>query len=207
MLLVFGIVVVLALLAVLAVPFILERHHEGGEPRYLGTLRTLATAEADFKTNDRDGNGVEDFWVADVSGLYRIHSKGVPIKLIDPRQALADRRPSRPTDFTGEMTFAAGAKPVVFSALQETPEAFAGYHFVMLESYEEKPGVWVKYDGGSGRNPKRFGLCAVPALYTEKSRYTFIHSEETITWKKDTSGLIPEGFPHDPEKEGWAKLD
>src|SRR5436190_232031 len=48
------------------------------------SLKTLATAEADFKANDRDGNGLKDFWVGDVSGLYRYTmTNGREIKLIE----------------------------------------------------------------------------------------------------------------------------
>src|SRR5438093_367005 len=36
------------------------------------TLKSFASAEADFRANDRDNNRVNDFWVADVSGLYRV---------------------------------------------------------------------------------------------------------------------------------------
>ena len=35
-------------------------------------LRTMSTAEADYRSNDRDWNHVNDFWTGDVSGLYHV---------------------------------------------------------------------------------------------------------------------------------------
>ena len=34
-------------------------------------LRSLASAQADFRGNDRDGNGIQDFWTGDVAGLLQ----------------------------------------------------------------------------------------------------------------------------------------
>jgi len=34
------------------------------------SLKTLATAEADFRANDRDGNRIADYWTGDVFGRY-----------------------------------------------------------------------------------------------------------------------------------------
>lgn len=57
-------------------------------------LRTLAIAQADFRSNDRDGNRVNDYWTRDVSGLYTVHPAGTgptfAIKLIDLSIAAAD---------------------------------------------------------------------------------------------------------------------
>ena len=52
------------------------------------SLKTLATAEADFRSNDRDGNKISDYWTASVAGLYTMTnsalSKGAnPLSLIE----------------------------------------------------------------------------------------------------------------------------
>jgi hypothetical protein len=39
-----------------------------------GKLRTLSSADSDFRANDRDWNHVNDFWTANVSGLYAMTS-------------------------------------------------------------------------------------------------------------------------------------
>ena len=52
----------------------------------------MATAQAEFRTYDRDGNGINDYWRADVAGLYVTKLQGQPIKLIEISCALADDR-------------------------------------------------------------------------------------------------------------------
>ena len=45
----------------------------------------MASAEADFRANDRDGNRIQDFWTGDVAQLYGMRSVGSTemIKLIE----------------------------------------------------------------------------------------------------------------------------
>lgn len=57
------------------------------------SLKTLSSAQADFRANDRDGDGVPQFWRADVAGLYHVARAGSAIKLIDLSVAEADDRP------------------------------------------------------------------------------------------------------------------
>lgn len=72
--------------------FGLEDHAE--RHRRSGGLKTIATAQADFRSNDRDQNGNHDFWTSDIAGLY-FHGK-----LIEVRVALADLEPQ--TSLEGE---------------------------------------------------------------------------------------------------------
>ncbi len=46
----------------------LDRPIEGAP----ASLKTLATAEANFRSNDRDGSKIVDFWTLDVAALYGI---------------------------------------------------------------------------------------------------------------------------------------
>ena len=58
------------------------------------SLRTVFVAQRDFRDNDRDGNGVHDYWRGDVAGLFALTPKGngEPIKLIELGVAAADDR-------------------------------------------------------------------------------------------------------------------
>lgn len=49
-------------------------------------LKSIAVAQTDFRDNDRDGDGVKQFWRADVAGLY------AKAKLIELPVAAADDR-------------------------------------------------------------------------------------------------------------------
>lgn len=166
-------------------------------------LKTLATAEADFRSNDRDGNRVNDFWVADVSGLYRILANGDAIKLIEMAVAVADARPAVPVDATDALPSDAKTK----LQLVGTAAAKAGYHFAAIEKVQEADGKFVKYDEGKGRNTSRFGFCAYPAEYGPKGKMTFAITENNISYKKDTGGKRVEQWPLDPAKDGWQRVD
>lgn len=55
-------------------------------------LKTLTSAQADFRVNDRNWNGRNDYWRGDIAGLYALEVQGHPIKLIELSVAAADDR-------------------------------------------------------------------------------------------------------------------
>jgi hypothetical protein len=91
-----------ALVVAIALPGILAAQRHGGERTWMAYLRTLATAEVDFRSNDRDGDRAHNFWIYDVYSLYAMEpsadgtSPGAgwdparAIKLIEPSLAAAD---------------------------------------------------------------------------------------------------------------------
>jgi hypothetical protein len=169
------------------------------------TLKSLATAEADFRANDRDVNHVNDFWVADVSGLYRVDTGQGPLRLIELSAATADAKPCVPLDNAGTLPRAAKEHASKLAAAGK-PSTKTGYWFAVIEKYQDEKGAAVKYDDGNGRNPSAFGLCSFPAEYGKTGKMTFILNEDNVVWKKDTGGKPPEVFPADPEKAGWTRI-
>ena len=169
------------------------------------TLKSFASAQADFRANDRDFNRVNDYWVADVSGLYRVVS-GEAIRLIEEAAATADAKPCVPMDQAGALAGTPREHPAKLVALGK-PAPKTGYWFVAVEKVEDEKGIAAKYNDGSGRNPRQFGLCAYPAEYGKTGKSTFILNEWNTVWKKDTGGKPVDLFPADPAKSGWSKLD
>lgn len=164
--------------------------HKWSSDRSAATfLKTITSAEADFRANDRDGNKVNDFWVKDLAGLHGFDAGTGPINLIVPDIAQAD-----PTVARGRYASVPGTKPYI------------GYWFAALKLYREN-GKHVAYDDGTGRNPTRFGLVAFPADYGDASKLTFIVNEKNIIFSMDTRGKPPEEFPEDPVKEGWKVFE
>lgn len=163
------------------------------------TLKTFATAQADFRANDRDGNLIADYWSADVSGLYRIDT-GITLKLIERGAATADAKPCVPMDKEGK---AHGLK--IAGLDKAVPRS--GYWFAAVEKYEDEKGAPVKYDLGNGRNLARFAFCAWPAEHGITGRHTFIISEQYVVWKMNTGGKPVDLFPADPARSGWTKQD
>ncbi len=143
-----------------------------------GSLKTVATAQADYRSNDRDGNGKNDFWRGDIAGLYTVKGKdGEAIKLIELSMAGADALPV--TD--------------IAKYIRAAPKA--GYRYRALRFADEKTP-----------DPERFAACAFPD--NEKAgKVMFIISHENRMYRKKAVPGGVEVYPSDPVKEGWEKLD
>jgi hypothetical protein len=167
-----------------AIPF-LRRSRRGpsGERNASSSLKTLASAEADFRGNDRDGNKVEDFWRGDVAGLYTLTPPGSaePIRLIEVSVAAADDRP-----ITNIAAFAPRAP---------------------------KTGYWYRAIRKKGEPPLKpsiqFAFCAFPSEYGRTGKFTYILDENNCVYKADLGhGRGLEVFPDDAElRRNWSKLD
>src|SRR5689334_19227520 len=95
------VIAIIAIIAAIAIPGLLSSQRASNERNASTSLKTLTAAEADFKSNDRDGNRVNDFWTANISGLYTMTSASIlgntpnsttdaSIKLIELSLACAD---------------------------------------------------------------------------------------------------------------------
>jgi hypothetical protein len=158
----------------------------------VASLKALVSAEADFKKNDRDGNGLHDFWVGDVSSLYRFMHNNKEIKLIDKSLADADASP---------------LKTQSLSPLKlEKPAPRAGYLFTVLAKYGDNDKTEPFHSGGF-RNEHKFAFAAYPAEYGKSGRTTFVVGESGTVWKKDVGGKPPEAFLESPWKEDWDRMD
>ncbi len=144
------------------------------------SLKTISSAQADFRANDRDGNKINYFWRADIAGLYAAKGPdGQPLKLIELSVASADDRPV--TDL----------KPYA----EKGPRA--GYWFRALRYADESKEI-----DAAGR----FAACAYPASPTPGS-FMFLITENNIVYRKPYEGTPPETCAEDPLKDGWSKLD
>jgi len=185
-------VVFLVVAVVIIIPGILEASRSSKHRSAWQSLRTLYWAESDFRSNDRDDNKVNDYWVGDISRLYYFEVKGQPIQLIEVSIANADGAPKEPLKF---------------------PNSRSGFKFAAMKTDE----TGAPYDLGNGRNPEKYGVCAYPETYRAKrswyqssgdlSQYTFIINQDGVIWKKDLGGAPAVKWPKDPVAEGWIKID
>lgn len=142
------------------------------------SLMTIATAQADFRSNDRDGNGKNDFWRGDIAGLYALKGKdGEAIKLIEVSMAGAD------------------AHPVTDIGKLIPPGPKAGYRCRALRFADEK-----------SPDPDRFAACAFPDNEMAGKNMYIVSHDNLMFKKKAVPGGI-EVYPSDPLREGWEKVD
>jgi hypothetical protein len=163
---------------------------EGGQSAVL-SLKTLASAEADFRGNDRDNNKIQDFWTGDVAGLYALRAGGEMLKLIEMSVAGADAAP---------LNDGAALEGVVERA------AKSGYLFrAMTHDGSSTPPD--PYNKGANRHPSKFGFCAYPEEYGAGGTMTAIISEGNTVFLKDTGGEPLLEWPSDEELRTWTKAD
>lgn len=148
-------------------------------------MKQIASTERYWLDNDCDGNGVKDYWAADVAGFYGVLDKdGKPLKLVDKNLAAADSAPS--ATYAG-LTTGQPQDSYLFAAMQKD-ETGQPYRL-------DADG-----DGKATTNPSRFGFCLYPAVYRgvvpghgwhrpdEVTTITYFVNEKGMPHRMDTGG-------------------
>ena len=164
------------------------------------SLKTITTAEADFRSNDRDGNRTSDFWTADVFGLYGMISiTGAAItapedsaegtrcnKLIEPALAGADGRTDQAlygnVEFASSIVQGRPKRGYVFRALHN--EVTGGVATTLLNDTD---GARQFY--GACHDTDRFAFIAFP-MSLMSGRAVFVVNEDNTIW----SYLLPKAY-------------
>jgi hypothetical protein len=202
-------VAILIVTMALSVPAYWTVGRADSERNRAANLKTHASAEADFRGNDRDGNGVQDFWTGDVQGLYAIVPKGGSdrIKLLDLSAALSDSDPLRG----------------VYPPLPESASPRGGgWVWALAEDRSVSPPDPYRAPERF-RHPERFGFLCYPDDDVTGGRAVFIMNEaNTILRQRPNLSLRPSdrtppgpvtaaGFTSWPSeadlKANWIKLD
>ena len=142
-------------LSALIVPMLSNSQRASNERTAAALLKVITSAEADFRGNDRDKNGVQDFWTKDVAGLYGLVPAGdtEPLQLISLELSKTD--PSHP-----------GAVPL------------AGYWREAMDRDED--GADYRQGPAKDRNPKRFGFFARPVDRSTGRNVFYINEGNTV---------------------------
>jgi prepilin-type N-terminal cleavage/methylation domain-containing protein len=225
------VIAIIAIIAAIAIPGLLSSQRASNERNASTSLKTLTSAQADFRSNDRDGNHVNDFWTANVAGLYTMTNAFIPgapansptdpsIKLIELSLASAD------ADST---TVSAGGENLDLTNFA-VPSAKAGYWYAALITDNNVAGAvesTYKIDTGgtplmgSVHNYWKFGFISFPDSQSA-GKYVFIIDENNTIFRSATSGAVkptmstPPGLPAAPYdsypnsadlKSFWSKMD
>jgi prepilin-type N-terminal cleavage/methylation domain-containing protein len=192
------VIVVIGIIAAIFIPGLLSSGRVSNERNASTSLRTLTSAEADFRANDRDWNHVNDFWTADVKGLYTMTSAAIPgaqggptdppIKLIELSLAGAD--------VDGAMPVAGGENMPLSNFTVPSPKA--GYWYAALVTdLSAPPGIEITYRQDTGGTPRmgschnstRFGFFAFPDSMSA-SKYVYIVNENNTVYRSAATGAV-----------------
>jgi type IV pilus assembly protein PilA len=225
------VIAIIAIIAAIAIPGLLSSQRASNERNASTSLKTLTSAEADFRANDRDWNHVNDFWTGDVKGLYTMTSTAIAgnsnsttdpaIKLIELSVASADTDPA---------LIAAGGENCNLGTFAVS-SAKAGYWYQALEldqALGSATEATYKLDTGgslamgSCHNTSKFGFMCFPDSQSA-GKYVYMVNENNTIFRSATSGTVKTGtsnppgiittavykdFPSDANlKSYWSKLD
>lgn len=144
-------------------------------------MKTIASAQADFRANDRDWNHVNDYWRPDVAGLYALEVQGHAIKLIELSVAAADDRATLSMDAF---------------AVKSTK---AGFWYRALPHADEKT-----------RGPDRFAACTYPESLTVGRYGTYVISEQNVIRRRllgHAKGIEVHPTSEELKRDEWSTLD
>ena len=190
---------ILLVIAAVAVPGLISSQRASNERHASTSVKGFASAEADFRANDRDKNGVNDFWTADVKGLYTMTPSGAsngPIRLISRDLAAAD----------GDDTFyPAGGENLPLSQFA-APEPSGRYWFMALirdMTLSGTPEVNYKVDTkgtppmGAVHSLSKFGFVAFPDS-PSSGKYAYIVNENNTIFPRALAAPVRTGTSYPP---------
>jgi hypothetical protein len=158
------------------------------------TLLLLAAAEEDFRQNDRDGNGIRDYWTLDVAGLNYLGGpagpgRGASIQLIPRDLARADA-----------------------AHLHDMPEGSAPYHGYFFKAIE-RDDTGAPYpqrtapDGPAWKSLSKFAFCAYPAEYNRTGKWTYAVNESGRRFRIDSGGAAIRQWLEAARSNAWIPLE
>jgi prepilin-type N-terminal cleavage/methylation domain-containing protein len=225
------VIVIIAIVAAIAIPGMISTQRSSYERNAATSLKTLCIAQHDFRANDREGNHVNDFWTADVKGLYTLTNAQIPgaaggttdppIRLIELSIAVADVDAATPP---------AGGENMPVTSFGVCA-AKAGYWYASLMSDMTLTGAEASYrqdtlgipNMGTTHHYTKFGIVTFPDS-TVFGKFCFITNEANTIYRCATTGPVragnstPPGYanfaaaytvwPDDSTlKSYWSKLD
>jgi prepilin-type N-terminal cleavage/methylation domain-containing protein len=187
------VIAIIAVIAAIAIPGLLAAQRSSNERNASTSLKTITTAQADFRANDRDGNRSMDFWTADVYALFGLigitgSSTAAPadsstatnhVRLLEPSLAGADGRSDQALygniEFGPAIVNGSPKAGYIFRALHN--EVTGGTSTPLLNDTD---GAGQFY--GNCHDVDRFAFICFPSSLNS-GKLLFIVNEDNTIWK------------------------
>jgi len=180
------VVAIIAVIAAIAIPSLLRARQAANETNAGAACKGMAAHQAVWRRTDADGNGVQDYWTADVAAFYAMtDGMGNILKYIDVAQAKADYAPNPGAAATYTLKYPAGTAGGVGNAVPKS-----GYYYAMLRI--DEGGTAYARDtsprdglGNPYNNTSDWAMCAFPATYNKSGIRAFIANVEGVVYGTD----------------------
>jgi len=160
-------------------PDLLSGRITANEISAVASLRAISAAEAAWRRQDADGNGLKDYWTYDVSGLHRmLRPDGLTrCEFISVDLANADASPADVSIFEGNK---------LSQRLNARVLSKYGYLFEAMTWDENgQPYNQEMVDGIPAANQAKFAFVAYPETYVTTGTKTFIINESGTVYEVD----------------------
>jgi len=174
------VIAIIAIISAIAIPSLLAAGRASNERNASGSLKSVLVANIDYKTNDRNGDTMSNFWCASISGLYTATSgtSNVEVRLIEVTLALADAD----KDQDGGGVFPADGTSLDGTATRPK----AGYWYEDIETSE----TGAEYDpDDDDHNFTRFGYVCWPDVYNSTGSVIFIINQGGTMFRTGQCGI------------------
>ena len=184
------VIAIIAIIAAIAIPGLLAAQRSANQRNASASLKTIPTAEADFRSNDRDGDLQNNFWVGPLFGLYALNpstdggatapaaaTAAAMIKVVEPSIAGAD----------GAINAGGGGLVTPTLAVSTVRSPKSGYVFTMLSRddssaagalYADTVVAGQAYSGF--HNFGRFAVITVPVSRGTGTQMYAVNEDATI---------------------------
>ena len=219
------ITVVILVIAAIAIPGLMRMRISSGERSASASVKALALIEEDFRANDLDGNGADDYWTGNLAGLYCLENR----KTKSPSTERYAIRLIASSDLERDSPRVIGYQneSVRYNAdlLIENMTAKAG--MVHQALINDPAGVSYAQDtDGSGfkvHHLDAFGFMAMPLVWDSTGTYCFIINQQGTIYRRDFGeatkppepgvrqttfdGTVPCDFPSAAKLADWGKVE
>jgi prepilin-type N-terminal cleavage/methylation domain-containing protein len=201
------VIAIIAIIAAIAIPSLLRSQKSANERSASASLRKIVDFEALWRSQDPDGNTVNDYWTGDVCTLYSALRgtlrKGtmddMPLARADTA-ALGDNMPISDAGVTS------GNQP---DNTGQIPKS--GYFYQVMTLMEDGVTSYQVDTSGQGYsyyNLNDFAFCSYPENYGTSGDNTFIVNVQGTVWSMDNGGVVVTQWPAaDPSTVGWRAVE
>jgi hypothetical protein len=207
-------VLVLIVATVVFIPGLLSSGRASNEMNARASIRTIVSAELDFRANDRDGNRVNDFWTGDVKGLYTMTSADEPGTLIDdttddPPLGLIELSIAC-ADADGTL-IPAGGENHPFDTISRPSDKSGYWYAVLSRDRSVSNPAESSYKTDTGGTPpmgkchhlSKFGFVAFPDSVAS-GKYAFIVNESNACYRSALTSAVRTGTSVPPGMKGFT---
>ena len=175
------VIAIIAIIAAIAIPGLLRARIASNERNASASLKSVVTAEENFKSNDLDRNAINDYWTGDIAGLYCLQV----IATTNAVAALNDIGVASADIFQNGAAFASA--DVNYNAallLASSPKTGYCYQALILD----QQGTVYAADTGDGfpvHSFGKFGFMAVPVSWDSTGNFAMIVNEGASVFRQD----------------------